>query len=192
MYKNLHLYLLLCIPFLLVSGCFQKEHPISTSALEAIPYRGGERLVYASSIGKTDTLFIQEISSAMVKGGDPFSINPDSYEHQRVVYTTSQKKQPQGLVSLSNWDKTFQLNFEFDAGHSRLFGYNIITKPEYDKLPDTTLLVLNKRFTDVKIVGSGEFYDDRLERIVHFYWSTSSGLLGWDTPDTQWRLKEIK
>ncbi len=93
MYKNLHLYLLLGIVLLLVSGCFQKEHSISTSALEAIPYKGGETLIYASSTGKTDTLFTLGTSSAMVKGGDPFSVHSDSFEHLRLMYTTSQKKQ---------------------------------------------------------------------------------------------------
>jgi hypothetical protein len=191
-WKSAKQLIFLCFFSVTLTGCFHQEHSLHPDALKAIPYKGGEKLVFMSISGKIDTIFIQSTTSAMIKGGDPFSINPDKFEHKRVAYTTGRIKEPQGLLYLSSWGTTYQMNFEFDAGHSRLFGYQILTKPEYDKLPNTTLETTYQIFKDVKVLSSEEYYDDRQKRIMSFYWSTSAGLLGWDTPSARWRLKEIK
>lgn len=178
---------ILCI---FLGGCFHKEHRLHPNALKVMPYAGAEKLVYISSNSIRDTLFIKGTSSAMVKGGDPFSINPDTFENIRLEYTTSSNANPQGLLYLSNWDTTYQMNFEFNMGHSRLFGYNILTKNEYDQLPDTTIVINHIKYDKVKTLRADTYYEDRPECITHFYWTTSYGLLGWDTSSEQWRLEK--
>lgn len=111
-WKSAKRLIFLCFFSVALTGCFHQEHSLHPDALKAVPYKGGEKLVFMSISGKIDTIFIQSTTSAMVKDGDPFGINPDKFEHKRVAYTTSRIKEPQGLLYLSSWDTTFQINFK--------------------------------------------------------------------------------
>lgn len=171
---------------------FSKDYEISDEAYKAIPYSEEKILIFESDTYKRDTILITGTTHAMVRNGDGFSIAPDRYEHIRINYTTTKRPQERGLLYLGWVKNAYDLRFEFEAGHSQLFYNHTFYKSEYDNLPFTDIKVMNRRYTDVKIIHSSPGYEDRPERILNFYWSTSSGLLGWDTPNSKWRLIEIK
>ncbi|RMB60980.1 hypothetical protein EAX61_05725 [Dokdonia sinensis] len=183
------------LALVVATGCTERlptDHKLNPLAYEAIPYKGGEQLIFQSDSQQLDTIFITGTTTAMVRGGDPFSINPDRFEHLRIDYTTTRKPSEQGLLYLSGSGETYNLRFEFDAGHSRLLLNYDFYKSEYDTIPSTRLRIMDSLYTDVKTLHTEPYYEDRPERILNFYWSTSSGLLGWDTPTDTWRLITIK
>lgn len=192
MYKNV-LLIVFCA-FLLQSCLFDtsQDHKISPKAYEAIPYNGDEILIFKSDSNKLDSISIKGTTSAMVRGGDPFSIHPDRNEHIRLDYTHALGTEKNGLLYLSMFGDELLRRFEFNLGHSRLFTNTPYYTSVYDTIPTRELRVMDSLYTDVKTIHTDPYYEDRPERILNFYWSESSGLLGWDTPTDVWRLVQVK
>ena len=184
---------------ILVTLCFTscvgplapKEHMLSTEAHQLNPYQMELTLVFESNNKQLDSIHIKGITKAMTKGGDPFSFAPDTFENYRVNYTSATSKAEKGLIYVGWFDEHHDVRFELELGHSRLFCQCSFTSAAFDSIPNTTFTALNKTLTDIKVLHSDAYYEDRSHRVLNFYWSTSTGLLGWDTPSSTWRLKEI-
>lgn len=192
MYKNV---LLITFCSLLLQSCIfdtSKDHKIAPVAYDIIPYKGDEILIFKSDSDQLDSIIIKGTTNALVRGGDPFSINPDRYEHIRINYSSSQGKTENGLLYLSMFGDELLRRFEFNLGHSRLFTNTPFYKSVYDTIPTSELRIMDSLYSDVKTIHTDPYYEDRPERILNFYWSESSVILGWDTPYDKWRLVQVK
>lgn len=168
-----------------------RDHLLPDEAYSMNPYAAHTALVFESNTNAGDTLFIEGITTVMAKGGDPFSIAPDSFETYRINYSSSSMPEERGLVYVGWYDEAYEIRFEFEAAQAQLFcrcSYNAL---QFDKIPSTTMTIEGTVYTDVKILTADAGYEDRDLRVTKLFWSTSAGVLSWETPSSIWKLKDV-
>lgn len=168
-----------------------RDHLLPDEAYTVNPYAARTTLVFESNTNAVDTLFIEGITTVMGKGGDPFSIAPDSFEAYRINYSSTSMPRERGLVYVGWYDEAYDIRFEFKAAQAQLFCRCSYSALEFDKIPSTTMTIAGTVYTDVKILTADAGYEDRDLRVTKLFWSTSAGVLGWETPRSIWKLKDV-
>ncbi len=182
MYK----YILVCIIIFGIIGC-RTTYKLSKDDLRFNPYKGGEALIFKSSQGDIDTIFIREVTITSVPN-DPLAILPKYHD---VLNVNVKHSDPTSINGHRYLESCF---FELTAtnDHNTIFGFNLAAKKalfyadsffkeDLEKLSIVELITKAFTYKDViKLAPQSLKYYERDEFIVAVYWSKKTGYVRFD------------
>ena len=152
--------LILIIVALQFSSC-RRTYELDDSDLELIPYIGNEILVFRSSLNDMDTIFLTGFID--IDGyPDPLDIFPDIYKIRSLSAIRTDPNYDRYLteeilVSLSpSKDATF-INFDIAMKRSWFYNPGSYSIEQLDSIPNSTLNINSRTYTDVKIFNAPEY-----------------------------------
>ncbi|QNR24880.1 hypothetical protein [Croceimicrobium hydrocarbonivorans] len=194
---RLHISILL-FPLLCACG---RTNRIPNNDLDILPYNGNEILIFESNLAETDTIFLQG-SNRFIRPTDPLDLFPIKAEHYFILNKHSDPNPPSGkhryldghrLVGLAmNESNETYIEIDFAAKDAWFYGESKSTLKKFKELPEKTLLISGRHFTDVVIIeDQKKKYFERTNHIERLYWSRSQGIIRYDKKhDEVWELKE--
>jgi len=163
-----------------------------------IPYKGNETLVFSSTTGDTDTIFLSG-SNRQITPNDPLAVFPTNFEHFSISARHSDPSPPNGnhrylegaFLQLSAFkNKQAYLSIDLAAKDSWFYGGNFLELKDLDTIEQSTLNTKSNIYTDIIVLTpeSNEYFD-RSNFLIKVYWSKSNGLIRFDKKDSvYWEL----
>jgi hypothetical protein len=187
------------ICFFIITSC-GKTIKLSKKDFSWVPYKGNEILVFNSTTGETDTLFLLGVGRESVPS-DPLDFFPTNLDHFSIGAKHSDPSPPSGnhrylesdFLNLSvGEDKEPYLSIHFTAKKAWFYGGSFLDLKDLDTIKQVALDTKAKRFTDIIIIRpDSDEYSDRSDFITNLYWSKSQGLIRYDKKDgSYWELTD--
>ena len=171
---------------LILTSCGNKTYKLSDKDFDWIPYQGKDTLVFTSTFGDTDTLFLRNGKKYREYQVDPLSLRPpDSTETYDVSYKynffdTAQKLNNFRVLPLiilqRTKDRTTKVGFSTLPEGADFCGLKYFDVEHLNELQLTSFETPLQKYKDVFIIESN-FNCLAASKI---YWSKSSGLVGFD------------
>lgn len=191
MYKCMLVY----ITIIGLMGC-RVTYELNKDDLKWNPYKGGEVLVFQSSQGDSDTIFVKEVRTTSVPN-DPLAI---FQKYHDVLNVNVKHSDPKSINEHRYLENCF---FELTAtnDHNTIFGFSLAAKNSWfytdsffkkdlEMLSIGELITKNNIYKDViKLEPKSNRYYDRDEFIVAVYWSKNTGYVRFDLKNgVYWEL----
>jgi len=181
----------------IITSC-GKTIKLSEKDFSWVPYKGNEILVFNSTTGETDTLFLLGVGRESVPSV-PLDLFPTNLDHFSIGAKHSDPSPPSGnhrylesdFFNLSvGEDKESYLSIHFTAKDAWFYGGSFLDLKDLDTIKQVTLETKAKRFTDIIILNpDSDEYSNRSNFITYLYWSKSQGLIRYDKKDgVYWEL----
>jgi hypothetical protein len=195
--KNKNLTLIFFL-YLIISSC-RTVYKINSSAKNYIPYKGNELLTFKSDKGKIDTIFLTGVGN-YYGCYDPLAIFPDKCEGivlgcKRTDPNYDRYLEGKYLIKIGvTKNKENYISFDIAMKGAWFYDNNQYSLIQFDSIPNNTLTIEDKIYSDVKIFSADNYanqFRDRINFVERFYWSASKGFLGLDKGNEKWRLYRI-
>ncbi len=188
------------VSFLLCSSCV-RNYKIPPEDYSLLPYKGHETLVFHSSKGDIDTIFL-EGEKRFASWTNQWSLFPKNAEYLDLIAKRSDPTEGKQryldsskFVTLIN-DGESKLCIDFTAKAAWFYGDSIYTKKALLKAKTINIQIGNTIYNDVIVlIPNKEYHEkvdgklvDRSNTIYKLYWSKKSGFIGYDKKNEQWVL----
>jgi len=185
------------IIILLLTSC-GKSIKLSEDDLKWIPYKGNETLIFNSSTGDADTIFLTGTDQRF-NPSDPLDVFPTKLEHFTILAKYSDPNPPSGkqrylegefLDLFASKDKLSYLSLNHMGKDARFYGGEFMDLMDLSIVKLTSLTTQLKTYNDIILLTpKSNEYSDRSNFIVTEYWSKSEGLIRYDKKDGEyWEL----
>jgi hypothetical protein len=162
-----------------------------------MPYRGNETLVFKSSTGYTDTIFILE-KDTLLAYPEAQTLNGIKYEVVSVFCNHyGQSKQNTGrsyyfFKVQKAKDNRAELVFDLSAKGAKFYRLIPIKIDSLSKVNPLSLQISSGKYDDVYVIYPDDYAKDfysRNDYVTKLYWSKSKGLIRYDKKDSiYWEL----
>ncbi len=190
------------ILFVALSSCV-RNYKIPKEDYSLLPYTGKEILVFRSSKGDTDTIFLQG-KSTFSSWTSTWDVFPKNAEHCIILAKSSDPSPPNGkqryldslnFITLLNDGET-KIQIKFTAKDAWFYCDSVYTKQTLTNTKNITLNIKGTSYKDVIILTPNKnvqekyngTYSDRPNTIYKLYWSRKDGIIRYDKKDEYWEL----
>lgn len=163
-----------------------------------IPYKGTETLVFSSTIGDTDTIYLSG-SDRQTVPSDPLDVFPTELEHYTIAARHSDPAPSDGsqhyinsifLELSASEDKSPYLTINHLGKDAWFYGGDFMELKDLDTLQLVSLVTKLKTYHDIVLLYPESYeYSGRSDFITRICWSKSEGLIRYDKKDSiYWEL----
>jgi hypothetical protein len=175
-----------------------RTYTLSDEDHKWIPYKGNETLVFHSTTGEADTIFL--LKKEMMYGYPDPIFGTNKYEIESIFCRHTDPYPPSKQHRyLENYfvqinksaDKHSRLTIDLSAKDAKYYRLHSPKIDSIKELKPLTLKTKNKTYDDILVFESEDWlnFKTRSNYVTHIYWSKSQGLVRFDKQDSVfWEL----
>ena len=173
---------LLLLTVLVIHSSCKRVYTIPKESLKLIPYNSGDKLIFQSNEGTSDTLYVVDVNN-FIGPNDPLGVNADEEETYEILV---KKDTPNVFVNkLMSLTSTEKRGVIFEIGlttkESKFYGESIFSVNELEKKETLTQKINGYLYEDLWLFeATNREYEDRDDFVEKIYWSKSRGLVRYD------------
>jgi hypothetical protein len=194
---NTQKFIVVFLTIILLTSC-GKTIRLADKDFRWIPYKGTETLVFKSSSGDTDTIFLLGTDRQKVPS-DPLDAFPTNLEHFTIAARHSDPSPPSRNhrylesvfleLSVSEYKSPY-LTLHHAGKDAWFYGGGFMELKDLDTIKFVSLSTKLKTYHDIVLLNpESNEYSGRSDFIKKVYWSKSEGLIRYDKQDSvYWEL----